>query len=163
MPILKKSRKDDQGNYWLLSLTSVLGKIIEQMILEARCMEDRDLIQDNQHGFAKGRSCLIHPVAFYDGVTVSMDKRRITDVWTAVSPFSHSHIISFSSYWNNMDLIGGLFDGWGTDSETVPREGWLMAQCPGRDQWWVVFLRGQNWDWCYLTDWAGAGEPREVQ
>ena len=42
-------------------------------------MEEREVIQDNQHGFPKGKSCLSNLVT-YDGTVVSVDKGRRADV-----------------------------------------------------------------------------------
>ena len=56
--IHKKGRRDDPGNYRPVSLTSMPGKLMEQLILSTitQHMWDNQMIRPIQHGFTKDRS-----------------------------------------------------------------------------------------------------------
>ncbi|KAK4828250.1 hypothetical protein QYF61_024857 [Mycteria americana] len=81
-PIYKKGWKEDVGNYKHVSLTSVLGKVTEQIILSAitRQVQDSQVIRPSQHGFMKSRSCLTNLISFYDKVTHLVDEGKAVDV-----------------------------------------------------------------------------------
>ncbi|KAK4814767.1 hypothetical protein QYF61_026744 [Mycteria americana] len=80
--IFKKGQKEDPGNYRPVSLTSVPGKLMEQIILSAitQHVENNQGIKPSQHGFRKGRSCLTNLISFYDKVTRLVDEGKAVDV-----------------------------------------------------------------------------------
>ncbi|KAF4802544.1 hypothetical protein TURU_024959 [Turdus rufiventris] len=63
MPIYKKVQKKDPGSYRPISLTSVPGKIMEQILLSAiMChIQDSQGFRLSQLGFGKSRFCLANP------------------------------------------------------------------------------------------------------
>jgi len=82
MSIHKKGWKEDPGNYRPFSLTSVLGKVKEQIILSAIMWHiwDNQVIRPSQHGFMKDRSCLTNLISFYDQVTHLVDEGKAVGV-----------------------------------------------------------------------------------
>ena len=70
-PVFKKGKEEDLGNYRPDSLTSVPGKVMEQLVLDAfsKQLEEKKVIKGGQHGFTKGKLGLTKLVAFYDITT----------------------------------------------------------------------------------------------
>ncbi|KAK4825973.1 hypothetical protein QYF61_003542 [Mycteria americana] len=57
-PVSKKGKKEEPGSYRLVSLTSIPGNVMEQLILDtiSRHMKDKKVTGSSQHGFTKGRN-----------------------------------------------------------------------------------------------------------
>jgi len=81
-PAFKKGKKEDPVNYRPVSLTSIPGKVMEQLILDViiKQVEEKKVIRSSQHGFTKGKSCMTNLIAFCDGMTGWVDEGRAVDV-----------------------------------------------------------------------------------
>ncbi|KAK4826561.1 hypothetical protein QYF61_010126 [Mycteria americana] len=80
--IISTGRKEDPGNYRLVSLTSGSGKVMKKILLESisKHMKNKKVIRSSQHGFTKEKSCLTSLTAFYNEVTRLVVKGRVVDV-----------------------------------------------------------------------------------
>lgn len=59
------SCKDSPSKYRPISLTSVVGKVLE-IIIRGNINKRFEFIQDSQHEFIKDRSCLAKLIQFFD-------------------------------------------------------------------------------------------------
>ena len=80
VPIYKGSGKpkDDVGSYRPVSLTSVLGKVLEKLI-STRMMDylnENNILSDNQFGFRNGRNCEQVLSKFFHLLSKSLDDRK---------------------------------------------------------------------------------------
>uniref|UniRef100_UPI00109F2E4C uncharacterized protein LOC114596483 n=1 Tax=Podarcis muralis TaxID=64176 RepID=UPI00109F2E4C len=82
VPIFKKGEREDPNNYRPVSLTSIPGKILEQIIKQTVCehLERNAVITNSQHGFLKNKSCQTNLISFFDRITSLVDEGNAVDV-----------------------------------------------------------------------------------
>uniref|UniRef100_A0A670K9H8 Reverse transcriptase domain-containing protein n=1 Tax=Podarcis muralis TaxID=64176 RepID=A0A670K9H8_PODMU len=82
VPIFKKGKREDPNNYRPVSLTSIPGKILEQIIKQTVCehLERNAVITNSQHGFLKNKSCQTNLLSFFDRITTLVDEGNAVDV-----------------------------------------------------------------------------------
>jgi len=107
-PVYKKGLKEDPGKYRPVSLTSVLGKVMERIMLSAitQHVQHNQVIRPSHHVFMKGRSCLTILISFQDKLTHLVDEEKT--LVKHLTPFP----TAFS--WRNLLLTawtGALFAG----------------------------------------------------
>jgi len=136
-PVFKKVKKEDPGSCRPVSLISIPGKVMEQLILEAiiKQVEEKKVIRSSQHGFTKGKSCLTNLIAFYDGMTGWVDEGRALNV--VYLDFSKA----FGSVSRNNIFIGNVRKC-GLDEWSVK---WIDSWLNGRAQWVVISGADSGW------------------
>lgn len=135
-PVHKKGSRNAVENYRPISLTSVIGKILESVVrdslLEHLC--ENDILCDAQHGFLPGRSCVTQLLEVMELWTSSLDSGREVDTiyldfCKAFDSVPHERLLSkLRSY----GITGNL-------------EKWFCAFLTGRRQRVVVKGKFSKW------------------
>ena len=139
-PVHKKGDKTLAGNYRPISLTSIVGKIMETIITHAirDHLEKNNLILPSQHGFRSKRSCLTNLLEFFHEVVLDYDNCGAVDIiyldfQKAFDSVPHQRLITKVRALG----INGQIAAW--------IENWLS----GRKQ--RVVINGQSSDWIDVT------------
>ena len=81
-PIFKKGHKHQAANYRPVSLTSITCKLLEHIIHSSimKHFEKQKILNDNQHGFRKKRSCETQLLSTIQEIASSTAKGKQVDV-----------------------------------------------------------------------------------
>ncbi|CAM4331600.1 unnamed protein product [Lepidochelys olivacea] len=136
VPVFKKGKKEDPGNYRPVSLTSIPAKIMEQVLKESilKYLEERRVIRNSQNRFTKGKSCLTNLIAFYDEIIGSVDEGKAVDVL----------FLDFSKAFDTVShsILASKLKKYGLDEWTIRwKESWLDC----RAQWVVINGSISSW------------------
>ena len=81
-PVYKNGCRESAENYRPISLTSVVCRLLERIIKDSfvNCLQECNIINNSQHGFMKGRSCLTNLLEYLNYVTEQVDCGNAIDV-----------------------------------------------------------------------------------
>ena len=82
VPVIKAGDKSKPSNYHLISLSSTICKILENIIRKQvfTYLSDNELFNDTQHGFRSGRSCLSALLDVFDNIMNMLGKDPSVDM-----------------------------------------------------------------------------------
>ena len=82
IPLFKKGSRNKSENYRLVSLTSVICKLLERLIKYHMVdfLVKHKLLNSSQHGFLKARSCLTNMLCFLEEITKWVDVGSPVDI-----------------------------------------------------------------------------------
>ena len=136
VPLFKKCSKKQCQNYRPVSLTSVVGKILEKIVKDfiAKHLNEHELLKDSQHGFTSGRSCLTNLLEFLETVTSNLDEGKDVDLV----------YLDFAKAFDKVSHIR-LYKKLEAHGITDPLLGWVKAWLNDRRQKVLVDGKYSNW------------------
>ena len=113
-PIHKGGSKSDPANYRPVALTSHIIKIFEKIIRNklTSFLDENNHLNENQHGFRSGRSCLTQLLAHHDNIISLLEQGQNVDVVyldfaKAFDKVDHSIVLAKA---HKYGIRGKLFD-----------------------------------------------------
>ena len=144
VPIYKGSGKpkDDVSSYRPVSLTSIVGKVMEKLV-SSRLMNyvnENGILSDNQFGFRSGRNCEQMLSKFFHLLSKSLDDRKC---WLVDGIF-----LDFSSAFDKVDhnLLLGKLHSMGIRGQLLR---WIQNFLYMRKQ--RITFKGVVSEWCNVT------------
>ena len=112
IPIYKKGPKEGPGNYRPISLNSLPGKVMEQVLPETTTNQMKQVIGASQHRFAKGKSCQTNLITFLQQNNILCYMVRAAGVvYLDLATCSVLFPTAFSwPNWQDTDWMDGLQD-----------------------------------------------------
>jgi hypothetical protein len=118
-PLFKKGSKSETKNYRPVSLTSIPCKILESIIKDNidKHLQKFCLINDSQHGFTSGRSCLTNLLDFYNHITSLSDQGNSVDIIyldfaKAFDKVPHNRLIAKLEAYGIKDTVCNWIKAW---------------------------------------------------
>ena len=109
-PIFKTGNRSDPENYRPVSLTSIPCKMIEHIIHTniMRHLEQYKVLNDEQHGFLRGRSCETQLALSVNDLANALDRKSqadvvIMDLGRAFDLVPHKILLSKLSIWDHKE------------------------------------------------------------
>ena len=136
IPIFKKGGKSNPGNYRPISLTSIVGKLLETLIKETLMdhLLKNELIRNSQHGFLPNKSCATNLLEFLEYLTKSVDEGNSIDILyldfaKAFDKVPHKRLLAKIK---DLNINGNLLK-------------WIENWLTGRRQRVVINGKASNW------------------
>jgi hypothetical protein len=115
-PIYKKGKKGDVKNYRPVSITSIVGKILESIVRDSliKHFQENNLFSNKQYGFIKGRSTVSQLLTLMDKWTEALEQGGqvdviYTDLEKAFDKVPHEQLIrKLKSYKINTNIINWI-------------------------------------------------------